>query len=56
MTDLSFNILLFLTESYFPLLSAVFILEHALDASKHNYQMKLVLIRVYELLGTLINH
>ncbi|GJJ73045.1 N-terminal acetyltransferase B complex non-catalytic subunit [Entomortierella parvispora] len=39
------------TKSYFPLLSAVFILEHALDASKHNYQMKLVLIRVYELLG-----
>ncbi|KAG0043629.1 N-alpha-acetyltransferase 25, NatB auxiliary subunit [Gryganskiella cystojenkinii] len=39
------------TKSYFPLLSAIFILEHALDASKHNYQMKLVLIRVYELLG-----
>ncbi|KAG0265354.1 N-alpha-acetyltransferase 25, NatB auxiliary subunit [Mortierella polycephala] len=39
------------TKSYFPLLNAVFILEHALKASKHNYQMKLVLIRFYELLG-----
>jgi N-terminal acetyltransferase B complex non-catalytic subunit len=29
-------------------------LEHALSASKHNYQMKLVLIRVYELLGMFI--
>lgn len=26
-------------------------MEHALNASKHNYQLKLVLIRVYELLG-----
>ena len=40
-------------ESYFPLLNATFMLEHALSASKHNYQMKLVLIRIYELLGTL---
>lgn len=40
-------------ESYFPLLNATFMLEHALSASKHNYQMKLVLIRVYELLGML---
>ncbi|KAF9098341.1 N-alpha-acetyltransferase 25, NatB auxiliary subunit [Mortierella sp. AD031] len=39
------------TKSYFPLLNATFMLEHALSASKHNYQMKLVLIRVYELLG-----
>ncbi|KAF9305110.1 N-alpha-acetyltransferase 25, NatB auxiliary subunit [Mortierella antarctica] len=39
------------TKSYFPLLTAVFMMEHALNASKHNYQLKLVLIRVYELLG-----
>ncbi|KAH7045463.1 N-acetyltransferase B complex non catalytic subunit-domain-containing protein [Linnemannia elongata] len=39
------------TKSYFPLLNATFMLEHALNASKHNYQMKLVLIRIYELLG-----
>ncbi|KAI1317905.1 N-alpha-acetyltransferase 25, NatB auxiliary subunit [Mortierella claussenii] len=39
------------TKSYFPLLNAVFMLEHALSASKHNYQIKLVLIRIYELLG-----
>ncbi|KAG0380880.1 N-alpha-acetyltransferase 25, NatB auxiliary subunit [Mortierella sp. AD032] len=39
------------TKSYFPLLNATFMLEHSLNASKHNYQMKLVLIRVYELLG-----
>ncbi|KAG0202620.1 N-alpha-acetyltransferase 25, NatB auxiliary subunit [Mortierella sp. GBA30] len=39
------------TKSYFPLLNAVFMLEHALNASKHNYQIKLVLIRIYELLG-----
>ncbi|KAF9425881.1 N-alpha-acetyltransferase 25, NatB auxiliary subunit, partial [Entomortierella beljakovae] len=39
------------TKSYVPLLNATFLLEHALSASKHNYQIKLVLIRVYELLG-----
>ncbi|KAF9983748.1 N-alpha-acetyltransferase 25, NatB auxiliary subunit [Mortierella antarctica] len=39
------------TKSYFPLLNAIFMLEHALNASKHNYQLKLVLIRMYELLG-----
>ncbi|KAF9919778.1 N-alpha-acetyltransferase 25, NatB auxiliary subunit [Linnemannia zychae] len=39
------------TKSYFPLLNAIFMLEHSLNASKHNYQMKLVLIRLYELLG-----
>ncbi|KAG0036056.1 N-alpha-acetyltransferase 25, NatB auxiliary subunit [Podila clonocystis] len=39
------------TKSYFPLLTAIFMMEHALSASKHNYQLKLVLIRVYELLG-----
>ncbi|KAG0365803.1 N-alpha-acetyltransferase 25, NatB auxiliary subunit [Gamsiella multidivaricata] len=39
------------TKSYFPLLNATFMLEHALNASKHNYQIKLVLIRIYELLG-----
>ncbi|KAF8923010.1 N-acetyltransferase B complex non catalytic subunit-domain-containing protein [Dissophora ornata] len=39
------------TKSYFPLLNATFMLEHALRASKHNYQIKLVLIRIYELLG-----
>ncbi|KAF9206876.1 N-alpha-acetyltransferase 25, NatB auxiliary subunit [Haplosporangium sp. Z 27] len=38
-------------KSYVPLLNAVFMLEHALSASKHNYQIKLVLIRIYELLG-----
>ncbi|KAF9114721.1 N-alpha-acetyltransferase 25, NatB auxiliary subunit [Mortierella sp. AM989] len=38
-------------KSYVPLLNASFILEHALSASKHNYQIKLVLIRIYELLG-----
>ncbi|KAG0345202.1 N-alpha-acetyltransferase 25, NatB auxiliary subunit [Podila humilis] len=39
------------TKSYFPLLTTVFMMEHALNASKHNYQLKFVLIRVYELLG-----
>ncbi|KAF9585291.1 N-alpha-acetyltransferase 25, NatB auxiliary subunit [Lunasporangiospora selenospora] len=39
------------TKSYFPLLTAVAMLERSLSASKHNYQMKLVLIRVYQLLG-----
>ncbi|KAF9366671.1 N-alpha-acetyltransferase 25, NatB auxiliary subunit [Mortierella sp. NVP85] len=39
------------TQSYFPLLNASFMLERALNASKHNYQIKLVLIRIYELLG-----
>ncbi|KAG0005209.1 N-alpha-acetyltransferase 25, NatB auxiliary subunit [Modicella reniformis] len=39
------------TKSYFPLLNASFMLERALSASKHNYQIKLVLIRIYELLG-----
>ncbi|KAG0004483.1 N-alpha-acetyltransferase 25, NatB auxiliary subunit [Entomortierella chlamydospora] len=39
------------TKSYVPLLNATFMLEHALSASKHNYQIKLVLIRIYELLG-----
>ncbi|ORY96032.1 N-acetyltransferase B complex non catalytic subunit-domain-containing protein [Lobosporangium transversale] len=39
------------TKSYFPLLNATFMLEHALNKSKHNYQIKLVLIRIYELLG-----
>ncbi|KAG0255713.1 N-alpha-acetyltransferase 25, NatB auxiliary subunit [Actinomortierella ambigua] len=39
------------TKSYTPLLNAAFILEHALKASKHNYQMKLLLIRIYSILG-----
>ncbi|KAG0299446.1 N-alpha-acetyltransferase 25, NatB auxiliary subunit [Dissophora globulifera] len=39
------------TKSYFPLLNATFMLEQALSASKHNYQIKLVLVRIYELLG-----
>ncbi|KAI8350533.1 N-acetyltransferase B complex non catalytic subunit-domain-containing protein [Mortierella sp. GBAus27b] len=39
------------TKSYFPLLNASFMLERALSASKHNYQIKLVLIRIYELVG-----
>ncbi|KAG0240907.1 N-alpha-acetyltransferase 25, NatB auxiliary subunit [Actinomortierella wolfii] len=39
------------TKSYTPLLNAAFLLEHALKASKHNYQMKLLLIRIYSILG-----